>query len=267
MRSLNVEQNIYNRKLLFCQDCLAIPHFSIEIESNGQIFLCHLCDKNKIKKNIESFVKEDIIEKRCYICDSISSLACIKCNLIICEKCLKLHNNIFATEEDEKTEKNKINNIYNKNEKEDTNRENTAISIIELQFICKKHIKRFSHYCQLCKKNLCDDCLMYHEHMNNIKLEDIAKKNKEIESFLMSKGDTQIVEKLLKISKLFAQCFNICKTNEKINIDILLNYWLIKEVKKFIEEKKERGIISNEFVLEKGKSSYSKYFYDQNFIS
>ena len=266
MQDLNVEQNTYNQKLLFCQDCLAIPHFSIEIESNGNIFLCHLCNKNKVKKNIELFVKEDKIEKRCYICDSISSLACIKCNLIICEKCLKSHNNIIMEEEDEKTENNQI-NIYKENEIEDMERENTtAISILELQFICKKHIKRFSHYCQVCKKNLCDDCLMYHEHMNNIKFEDVSKTKKEIESFLKSKGDTQIVEKLLKISKLFAQCFNTCKTNETINIDIILNYWLIKGVKTFIEEKKERGIISNKFVLEKGKSSYSKYFYDQNFI-
>ena len=261
-----VEQNEDSQKLLFCQKCLSIPHFSIEVESNGNIFICHLCDKNKIKRNLELFEREEKPEKRCYICDSQSVLICARCSLIVCEKCFKMHDNFILAEEE--ICDNEINNNINKeNELYDSEPISKSISIYELQFICKKHIKEFTHYCQKCKINLCDDCLIFHEHINNIKFTDIIKKEKRIESFLEEKAETQTIDKLLKISKLFVQCFNICKANQRINIEIILNYWIILEIKKFIQEKKERGVICNTFVLENNKSYYSKYFFDKDFVS
>ena len=41
---------------------------------------------------------------------------------------------------------------------------------------------------------------------------------------------------------------------------------LIKEIVKYIQEKRERGVISNKFTSDKNKSYYSKYFYDKNFV-
>ena len=266
MQSLNDEQNIDSQKLLFCQKCLGIPHFSLEVESNGNIFLCHLCDKNKIKKNSELLKKEENIEKRCYICDSKSNFVCIKCNLIICEKCFKIHDNFILIEEDIYDNKNNI-HVNEENEHDDKDRVNKLISIFELQFICKKHTKTFSHYCQVCQKNLCDDCLIFHEHINNIKFGDIIKKEKKIESLLETKGDTPTTNKFLKISKMFSQCFNSCKTNQKINIDIILNYLLILEIQNFIQDKKETGVICNKFILENNRPCYSKYFFDKDFVS
>ena len=106
---------------------------------------------------------------------------------------------------------------------------------------------------------------MFHEHINNFELNDI-KSDKGIESFLETKGDTIQNEQLISVSVLLAQCFKTCKANQTININIILNYLLIKEIVKFIQEKRERGVISNKFISDKNKSYYSKYFYDKNFV-
>ena len=269
MKNLNEEKNTYNNEILFCRQCLSIPHYSIEVESNGNIFLCHLCDKKKIKRKIMLCGKdndENNNNYKCYICASKSEFICVGCNLIICEKCFKKHDNIIIQEEEVSNAKS--NDIEEENEIDDESeeeQENKIIPILELQFLCKKHKKYYSHYCQLCKKNLCENCLMFHEHINNFVLNDI-KSDKEIESFIETKGDTIPNEQLIRVSVLLAQCFKTCKANQTININIILNYLLIKEIVKFIQDKRERGVISNKFISDNNKSYFSKYFYDKNFV-
>ena len=143
MKNLNEEKNTYNPEILFCRQCLSIPHYSIEVESNGNIFLCHLCDIKKIKRKImlcEKGNDENNNNYKCYICASKSEFIFVGCNLIICEKCFKKHDNIIKQEEDVSNAKSndieEENGIHDKSEEE---QESAIISILELQFLCKNH--------------------------------------------------------------------------------------------------------------------------------
>ena len=42
---MNPQNSVNYIDILFCYDCLAFPHYSIEVREDGTIFMNHLCNK------------------------------------------------------------------------------------------------------------------------------------------------------------------------------------------------------------------------------
>ena len=266
--------NDYTDKL-FCYNCLAFPHYSIEVRDDGIIFLNHLC-KGEIKRiNFEKdYKKYEQNEIKCYNCQTNCNIICIKCDSYMCNKCVKYHfNYIYIDEtesEEEENEKDKINEEEDIDEESEEEKKLLYVPILEMQFICKIHQMKFTHYCELCKINLCNECIINHFHINNNKFLEI-KKNQELNKYLEAKNENEIINKLLLISKIFNDCYISNKNKNLCNINIMLNYQLIKNIILFIDNyttnKKinEGNIISNDIIKTKNKNYLFKSFMSDSF--
>ena len=268
---------------LFCYDCLAFPHYSIEVREDGTIFMNHICNKENKRLIFEINIKKNVKnEIKCYNCKSICNLICTKCDTYMCDKCAKYHFNYIYVdeteseeeeedEEIEKEEKNKINNEEEIEEEFEEEKKLLYVNILEKQFICKTHLFKFTHYCEVCKINLCKECIISHYHINNNCFSEI-KINKEFNKFLEEEPkDNEIINKLLLISKFFRECFISNKNKNSFTINIILNYQMINNIISFIENnitnKREikEGVISNQIAKNPNKSYLFKNFMSKSF--
>ena len=263
---------------IFCSDCLCFPHYSIEVKSNGIIYIDHICNnsvnKRKIFEEIEIEKNEEIAIK-CSYCQTKTMLICTKCNSFICNECLKYHLNYYVIEEEvdnEKYSKEKNKEVdesedseYDSDddsEKEEENEEEKKIlyiSIFDKQFICNEHQMKYTYYCEKCKINLCNECKICHIHINNFCFKEI-KNLKKIKNILERKEENKIYSKLILLSNIFNECFLINKENKNFNINIIQNYLMIKNIIYFIEENSKSEKINDAIIYYEIKPANNKYF-------
>ena len=263
---------------IFCSDCLCFPHYSIEVKSNGIIYIDHICNnsvnKRKIFEEIEIEKNEEIAIK-CSYCQTKTMLICTKCNSFICNECLKYHLNYYVIEEEvdnEKYSKEKNKEVdesedseYDSDddsEKEEENEEEKKIlyiSIFDKQFICNEHQMKYTYYCEKCKINLCNECKICHIHINNFCFKEF-KNLKKIKNILERKEENKIYSKLILLSNIFNECFLINKENKNFNINIIQNYLMIKNIIYFIEENSKSEKINDAIIYYEIKPANNKYF-------
>ena len=263
---------------IFCSDCLCFPHYSIEVKSNGIIYIDHICNnsvnKRKIFEEIEIEKNEEIAIK-CSYCQTKTMLICTKCNSFICNECLKYHLNYYVIEEEvdnEKYSKEKNKEVdesedseYDSDddsEKEEENEEEKKIlyiSIFDKQFICNEHQMKYTYYCEKCKINLCNECKICHIHINNICFKEF-KNLKKIKNILERKEENKIYSKLILLSNIFNECFLINKEKKNFNINIIQNYFMIKNIVCFIEENSKSEKINDAIIYYEIKPANNKYF-------
>lgn len=208
---------------LFCQTCMLIPHYSISIEQSGEIFINHKCIKTNIKRNIKDLYNDLILEKKCkcYVCNTNCDNICIKCNSFICNKCFKEHYNYYLINEKRINE--------------------GLVHFFDNQFICTIHLQNFTYSCENCKINLCDKCLKYHKHINNLDFKTIKIKSKNFQIVEEKINNIIITDKkesfsnLLLLLKLFKNCFEENKSKNFYNRNIILNYKYINHIITFID--------------------------------
>ena len=231
----------FDFELLFCSFCLRYPEYTIYINKNGNISLCHLCNENKTMNiqlsEIHSFHSK-IYSKKCEYCQRSSFNLCLKCGKFICESCKDQHE----------SSKGILNDEY---------REATVVSINNSQYFCNQHFRKVTHFCNFCKLDLCQDyCLIEHQHCKN---ESLIIKN-EIKPSCY-KGSNKTLITLANLSNAFYQCYAKGLEDSKLTIKIVLNLYLIEPINSFIKEKKdkekmENTTIKNNFKKAKGENYY-----------
>lgn len=209
-------------RALFCQACMLIPHYSISIEQSGEIFINHKCINATIKRNVKDLCNDLILKKKCYSCKTNCEKICIKCNSFICDKCFAEHYNYYL-----------IN---------DENINEGLVDYFDQQFICKIHLQNFTYSCENCKINLCNKCLKYHKHINNLDLKKVKIKSKVFKKIedkindIINNDKKESFSYLLIILKLFKNCFEENKSKNFCNRNIYLNYRYINHIEKFFDE-------------------------------
>ena len=209
---------------LFCPFCLSYPAYSIDIQNDGEILLKHLCKDSAIKNitlnEIKSY-KSFISLIKCKYCENYCQNICLKCGEYICNKCSKEHAN-YSSE-------------YSKNM--------NICSILNKQYLCKEHFMKVTHYCNICKIHLCsNECLSEHCHINCYSLYEKINYQKFGKIY---EGKNNTLFKLVLISKLFDDCYSNCLINSNMTINIILNYFLVKKIKDFIEKNKDKCELKN----------------------
>ena len=163
------------------------------------------CINGHNKKNIsfekfsENFIRpSQIFKSRCYNCynnlnDNSINYKCQICNILFCKKCINKHN---------------------RKENHDS-----KIEFIHNYLLCQKHNKRYTFFCETCKKNICNECQILHKKHSlksffdiipstktknsaKKKMTDFKKKVDEMIS-LINKHKNEIIYRFNKINKFF----------------------------------------------------------------
>jgi hypothetical protein len=268
MSKEEMRQKLDAVKILFCHACSMVPSYSIEIKTNN-VFINHICSGINSRKEIK-LLKNIYMEEEniCNLCANICDTFCLKCGINICSNCFPKHFNYYLIEkeEDEKD------NFIIEEEEEDINN-NALVTIYKKQFICMKHIIPYSHFCDICQINLCQDCLKYHYHINNKEFSNIVEEKNIVGNFKTEEINAQVISDLAYISQIFEKCFIQCKSRNNYTLNILLNYYLIKEINNYIKnscQNKEINyfVIKNKLNLQdkKEENYIFKNFYSDKFI-
>ena len=260
IKSSNVQPNIdFEDKMLskiFCTLCFQFPEYSIKFTSSSNFVLVHECLEGKI---IESSIGPEKGNNppnfNCFYCKKNCELICVRCKYCLCKKCAKKHTRIPEIE-----------NIL---DSEENSGNNSVINIIKCQYICENHLLEYKFYCPICKINLCQYCKEEHFHINCPELKNQKFIFKEINEPL-----DDCYKKLLKLAKLFYDCYNINASNDKMTINILLNTNLADNILTFIQNNMidKAKEIRNNFLNdineklylcnECGSSKFEEYFFD-----
>ena len=252
------EKKISYRQL-FCQACMLIPHYSISIEQSGEIFINHKCIKTNIKRNIKDLYNDLIIEKKCYVCNTNCDKICIKCSSFICNKCFEEHYNYYLINEEKTNE--------------------GLIDFFDNQFICKIHLQNFTYSCENCKINLCDKCLIYHKHINNLDLKTVKIKSTNFKiveekiNHIIITDKKESFSNLLLLLKLFKICFEENKSKNFYNRNIVLNYKYINHIKTFIDndyqQNKNKSVLIEDTINSEDNNNIYLFdsFYSNNFLN
>ena len=265
----NSDQIISSVLNLFCLDCFQIPQYAIEIETNKSISLVHICNKIEKKISVNSEITltsfyYDNNKNKCIYCQKKCNGICIQCKKNICDECGQDHipkENI----------KPPIIWIFKKGD-EGKKTKRYIYPINDLQFICSSHGLKYEYFCPICKINLCEKCRDYHHHINCESLIDYNMSIKS-ETGIQFKDDI-LMENLKKLSDIFEDCYKEAKKDNKMTVNILVNYSMKMYINTFLEkynkenkkEIKQKKIISSTFFNEKDINNYRcEYFYDKTF--
>ena len=247
---------------LFCNDCLQIPAYEIDLR-NGEIYLMHVCNGNKKKLLFQSEIKNNTYPKYpCIYCNKKCNIICIECHKNICEKCKEKHL------PDEPDESNEIPQMLYIKDKKTKPYKKYIMPYNDIQLICKTHFIKYEYFCPICKINLCEHCKNYHFHINCSKLSNYDI----IANYKKYSGSDDIINNLTKLCKLFEECYKESCKNEKLTINKIMNYFIINNIHNFInkyEKTKNRTDKIANTIFKKEKESESNYvcasFYGKKF--
>ena len=248
----NELRNALDIEKYFCPSCLKYPEYTIEINNFGNISLSHLCSSNKKIKidlsNIEHF-KSNINNKLCVNCKRIASNICLKCDEFICDNCVLEHEST----------KGFLNIEY---------LQRSVIPIINSQYYCKEHLNKVTHFCRYCKINLCEkECLLEHCHCKSEPFDKELNINPSGYN-----GNNLILKNLANLSRAFYECYKERVEKSNLTLNIILNYYLIEPINRFIKENKNNKgpikeiVINNTFKKAEKESFYMfNSFGDEDF--
>ena len=135
-----VSGNIKNIQIFRCKKCFDI--LFIIHNSNGTSLLCN----NQLHSitNSETLKTLNQYELKCFECRKIIKIyydnyKCIECKNFVCKSCIEKHTSACILS----------NFIY----------------LYEVGFTCEKHNKKYIDSCDLCNKNLCENCKSNHYHI------------------------------------------------------------------------------------------------------
>ena len=230
---------------LSCKKCYNVPE--VILKDNKYIIItcpnCNIIDNENLE-NISNYSSKWISNEISNFCDCDSKhkekipsfIYCRECNIFLCQKCLKYHN-----------EKN-------------NNHDLVKLKDLKIGF-CNQHNKKFLYYCNNCNSELCEMCKTVH---NNHNLEKIKKKNydgfldlNKFESFLV-KAEKIKREKYSIISEsktILENIFTEDKESQK-----LLNNTISDIIKEFYNDLKiEQNLIFFAKILFVTIKKFNKY--------
>ena len=221
--------------------------------------MIHICINGKeLKQKLSELKSCSLLSHQniCMCCKTLALNICLKCGKCFCEKCGKEHEN----------SKGPLNSEYS---------EKSLIEINDAQYYCKEHFKKVTHYCRICKKNLCEkECLKGHRHINNESLyKFISKKNQS-----GYKGSNQTLIELAKLASSLHHCYLNGVAYGKITLNFILNLSLMEQINNFINTNQlikkniANATIKNDFKIPKedipfvfksfGCYSFNEYYFD-----
>ena len=255
-----------NMEDIFCSNCLRIPKYDIIVNVNKSLKLAHYCTHNEYKKIDFPITsnKNNLINK-CNYCDKNCFNICIECKKYICDKCKFEH----IPEEN----KEEIIPVIIDKENNEKKEEIYICHTNEIQFLCSKHFIRYQYFCPICEQNLCVHCKNCHVHINCKSLFDF-REIKNITIISSNESDEIFIVNLIKLCEIFKNSFTKHFNNNKMSLNIIKNYGLIKEINNFIKKYRNENLIEKEKVIlnkllrEKNEDKYLyKYFNDEKFIN
>ena len=245
---------------LFCIDCLQIPVYEIDLRK-GQIYLLHNCKGNKKEIFFQSVIKCSISQiYPCFYCTKKCKSICIECHKSICVYCKENHL------PNDQYESNEIPQIFYIKDKKMKQEKQYIMPYDDIQFICKTHFIKYEYFCTICKINLCEHCKNYHLHINCTKLDkyDISVNYKQYS------GSDGIINNLIKLCKLFEDCYKDATKKEKLSINIIMNYSIINKINNFITKYEKTKNMTDKitntiFNKEKDSDYVCLYFFSKKF--
>ena len=221
-KKIEIEKEKFDRydfQTLFCPSCLQYPEYIIDIDDSGIISLIHICTNRKESKKKLSELKSCSLltyQNACICCKTPAFNICLKCGKFFCEKCGNEHEN----------NKGPLNTEYS---------EKSIMAINYVQYLCKEHFQNVTHYCKICKKNLCEkECLKEHRHINNESLYKFKyKKNPS-----RYKGPNPTLIDLAKLARGLHDCYLNGIALGRITLNLILNLSLMEQINNFINNNK-----------------------------
>lgn len=245
-------------KNLFCLDCLQIPEYKIKINKN-RIKLIHSCNKKVKETFFDSEIKTvEFPQYNCSYCQKKCNSCCIQCKEHICISCQANH----IPDENPETDQNYFFD-------DDLSKEKQFICAPEdMQYLCKTHFLKYQFFCPLCRINLCYHCHNYHYHINCYPLLEykVVIKHKSCPT----PYPNDVISNLGNLCKLFELCYMNALKNKKMTCNIIMNYYLIDDINKYISKYKNKAtkkdtILSTIFDNEKKENHLCDYFYNEQF--
>ena len=249
---------------IFCNKCLRIPEYRIIIDKNKTLKLVHSCTNKENSKIDFPISLNNNLNYKCNYCGKNCFNICLECKKYICDECQFEH---IPQENKEET----IPVIINK-KKNEKKEEIYICNKNEIQFICNKHFFEFQYFCPICEENLCFHCKNCHVHINCVSLFEF-KEIKNITIISPNTSDEIFINNLIKLCEIFKYSYFQYLNNNKMSLDIIKNYGLIKEVNNFIKNYRNKPlikgekIISNKLLQDKNEYRYlCKYFNSDKFV-
>ena len=215
-----INQKIKFIQIFRCRQCFDL--LNVLYSSEGTSLNCNNKLHN-IPENLE-VRKLNLYDLICCECKStikiyLDNYKCIKCKKFICNNCSSTHENSCLLSD--------------------------LINLYDVGYTCEEHNKKYVDTCELCNKNLCEECKFYHFHIiknqNHIKFD---------EEYLKSKYTN-----------------NLEKTKKYIRYYLIKRYFYMKEFNLI----NLNAIKSLHFILEKKQIAYktssffSSEFFDDEF--
>ena len=208
-----------------CKKCLKIPiiHF---ISLTEMEYSCSCKDLQNIKRNLNEIIDKNIINIEAEDEDG--------------EKKEDINLINIEAEDEEEEKKEDINLINIEAEDEDgEKKENINLINIENYLQCSKHKKNYNYYCEICKKNLCRECLRENDshHKHNLFCFDLYKyetdeQKTHLEKILFTESNNFDFEK--EIDPFFAYLLSVI-LNDYIYHPNYSHFKIITDAKNFLD--------------------------------
>ena len=159
---LNIEEN--KNKDFRCLNCYLIPFLTLNSSSHTIDISCNFGHSKKI--NIDEYLQcgynNNFINLKCVKCKTQilkneikNYVYCKECSEILCNKCIKKHDEMYV--------------------------DHHMVNLEKFDTTCILHNETYDYYCLECRKNICQYCSDdFHSEHKLVDLDDINLKRKEI---------------------------------------------------------------------------------------
>ena len=191
--------------------------------------MIHSCNKKVKETFFDSEIKTvEFPQYNCSYCQKKCNSCCIQCKEHICISCQANH----IPDENPETDQNYFFD-------DDLSKEKQFICAPEdMQYLCKTHFLKYQFFCPLCRINLCYHCHNYHYHINCYPLLEykVVIKHKSCPT----PYPNDVISNLRNLCNLFESCYMNALKNKKMTCNIIMNYYLIDDINKYISKYKNK---------------------------